>query len=251
MCVCVSQNNIVFAALTYLDGPTFNLFASFKLVTTAILHRIVLQSRKTEVQWIGLLLLFLSMATTQATSPGIPSYDKALTTGVLLVLLNSTLSGLSNVLNEWLLKRQDPDAPLMFKNMQLYAWGVFLNAPLLVLQVDDAHPAFAGTLTVEFWMIVLTNAAVGLTISIIMKLSSALTNCFAKSVDVFLTALISASVGDFQFSVQFVLGLVIYVAANILYFRDGAKLVKKREQARQPAVAPSLELALLPPRARQ
>ena len=117
------QNNIVFAALTYLDGPTFNMFASFKLITTAIFHRIVLQSRKTEAQWIGLLLLFLSMATTHATtdlrSNGGAS-DFAL--GVLLVLVNSSLSGLSNVMNEWLLKRQDPEAPLMFKNMQLYAW---------------------------------------------------------------------------------------------------------------------------------
>lgn len=62
------QNNIVFAALTYLDGPTFNMFASFKLITTAVLHRIVLQSHKTEAQWIGLALLFLSMVTAHANT---------------------------------------------------------------------------------------------------------------------------------------------------------------------------------------
>lgn len=117
------QNNIVFAALTYLDGPTFNMFASFKLITTAVVHRIVLQSRKTEAQWIGLLLLFLSMATTHATT-GLRSNGGAsdFALGVLLVVVNSTLSGCSNVMNEWLVKRQDPEAPLMFKNMQLYAW---------------------------------------------------------------------------------------------------------------------------------
>lgn len=148
--------------------------------------------------------------------------------GVLLIILNSTLSGLSNVANEWLVKRLDPDAPLMFKNMQLYAWGIAFNSFFLFgFQADDGHPPFAGLTTLAFWLIVLTNATVGLTISIIMKLSSALTNCFAKSVDVFLTAAISSLVGDFDFNVSFVLGLAIYTTSNILYFRDSDRLVAK------------------------
>lgn len=238
------QNNIVFAALTYLDGPTFNIFSSFKLITTAILHRVVLQSHKTEAQWIGLLLLFLAMATTHATT-GLTTSSGAsdFALGVMLVLLNSMLSGCSNVMNEWLVKRQDPDAPLMFKNMQLYAWGVVINTIILfAFQADDDHPPFAGFSLLQFWLVVLTNAGVGLTISIIMKLSSALTNCFAKSVDVFLTAAISSATGDFEFSVQFALGLAIYLASNVLYFRDGKQLVAKRPIETD---APPLQFELL------
>lgn len=70
----------------------------------------------------------------------------------------------------------------------------------------------------------------GLTISVIMKLSSALTNCFAKSVDVFLVAAISATVGAF----------VIYLASNVLHFRDGGMLVATRR------VGPPMEIPLVP-----
>jgi hypothetical protein len=71
-----------------------------------------------------------------------------------------------------------------------------------------------------------------------MKLSSALTNCFAKSVDVFLTATISAVIGDFVFTVPFVLGLIIYLASNVLYFRDGDKLVAQRLPPERPTEIP-------------
>ena len=74
-----------------------------------------------------------------------------------------------------------------------------------------------------------------------MKLSSALTNCFAKSVDVFLTAAISAAMGDFVFTVPFVLGLIIYLASNVLYFRDSDKLVAKELPPKKPIDFPLLE----------
>eukprot|EP01052_Picozoa_sp_SAG31_P082826 SAG31_NODE_42922_length_269_cov_0.905882_1_plen_42_part_10 len=42
------------------------------------------------------------------------------------MLTNSGMSAFSNVFNEYLIKKENPDAPLMFKNMQLYFWGVFI-----------------------------------------------------------------------------------------------------------------------------
>jgi hypothetical protein len=45
--------------------------------------------------------------------------------------------------------------------------GVAINTAILLgFQADDDHPPFVGFLTLQFWLVVLTNAAVGLTISV-------------------------------------------------------------------------------------
>ena len=41
--------------------------------------------------------------------------------------MNGCLSGLSTVFNEWLIKFQDPKAPLMFKNLLIYSFGVLIT----------------------------------------------------------------------------------------------------------------------------
>ena len=41
--------------------------------------------------------------------------------------VNGCLSGLSTVFNEWLIKFQDPKAPLMFKNLLIYSFGVLIT----------------------------------------------------------------------------------------------------------------------------
>ena len=43
------------------------------------------------------------------------------------MLLNGCLSATSGVANEWLIKVQDPKAPLMLKNAQIYFFGVLVG----------------------------------------------------------------------------------------------------------------------------
>jgi drug/metabolite transporter (DMT)-like permease len=79
------------------------------------------RQRLTAVQWCALLLLALGMAnTTQGGSGGgggggpHAAASAHQLRGITTLVLNGCLSGLSTVLNEWLIKFQDPRAPLMF-----------------------------------------------------------------------------------------------------------------------------------------
>ena len=47
-----------------------------------------------------------------------------------------------------------------------------------------------------------------------------------------------SAMGDFELTISFILGLALYVASNVLYFRDGDKLVALSERSRKPLHIP-------------
>ena len=117
-----------------LDPPTFQLWACFKLIPVGVASRLVLGKRLSPVQWTALALLALGMANTTldcvselsvVASGGAAASRRA--RGILILLVNGCLSGLSTVFNEWLIKFQDPKAPLMFKNLLIYSFGVLIT----------------------------------------------------------------------------------------------------------------------------
>ena len=124
----IIQNNVTFRAMQLLDPPTYQLWACFKLIHTGLLSRTCLGQRRSSVQWCALLLLALGMATTKldlnvnSTCKSSAEQPHARTArhlqGIGWMLLNGCLSATSGVANEWLIKVQDPNAPLMLKNAQ-------------------------------------------------------------------------------------------------------------------------------------
>jgi len=172
----IIQNNLVFKALALLDPPTFQLFACFKIIPVGVLARIILGQRRTNVQWASLVLLALGMATTTITPHHGAAATAAVWLGIGIVTFNGFLSALSSVINEWLIKHQDPLAPLMFKNLQIYVWGSLFAAAYsaykapslgewlaLLLQAATGSPFGA--------LIILNNAAVGLCVSAVRTAS--------------------------------------------------------------------------------
>jgi hypothetical protein len=47
------QNSIVYYAITILGPPTFQVMSNFKIVTTAILWRLILSRKLTIIQWLA------------------------------------------------------------------------------------------------------------------------------------------------------------------------------------------------------
>jgi len=134
------QNSLIFYALVYLEAPTFQVVASLKIVTTAILFRIILRKVLTTVQWIALLQLFLSMVITKMgalLSPQQSQDRQNLLIGAGILFVNAWLSATSGICNEWLVKYQDAKAPLMLKSIQLYFWGTLVN--LIAWVVTDTN----------------------------------------------------------------------------------------------------------------
>ncbi|GAB5357859.1 hypothetical protein AAMO2058_000410900 [Amorphochlora amoebiformis] len=213
------QNSLIFYALLYLEAPTFQVFASLKIVTTAILFRLILRKILTYVQWVALFQLFLSMIITKMgalLNEEQQTEQSKMLIGASILLFNSCLSAVSGITNEYLVKNQDKKAPLMIKSMQLYAWGSLINLVGWIL--TDQNEINFKSFTPLVWCIILNNAAVGLSVAFIMKYADNIVKCFSTAAAVFISALISSALFDFPLDIPFATGLVLYSTAFYLYF---------------------------------
>jgi len=209
-----AQNNLVYIAMQALDPPTFQLWACFKLIPVGILSSFVLQRRLTTVQWVALLLLALGMAvTTQSCATGDARPAAQRLRGIASLVINGCLSGLSTVFNEWLIKFQDPKAPLMFKNLQIYIFGTAVCA--WGLETESLRQFTWLPLT-----IVLVNACAGLCVSFVLKYCDSLIKGFSTSASVLLAMATSSYLFDFELTRPFTLGTLVVCSSFYLYFGD-------------------------------
>mmetsp|Transcript_7916 Transcript_7916/g.19414 ORF Transcript_7916/g.19414 Transcript_7916/m.19414 type:complete len:281 (+) Transcript_7916:365-1207(+) len=240
------QNSIVFTAIAMLGPPTFQVFSNFKIVTTAILYRLILPNRGlTIIQWLAVVLLFISMVISKlgvftasdAKSEGGAWADQSeLILGGGLLIVNSTLSAFSGVFNEWLIKKIDPEAPLQFKNMQLYFFGVVLNLLGNILQSspgagDAESDGFFSGFTPLVWIIIFNNAALGISVAYIMKHANNVVKCFTGAVAVYIATYLSSKFFNETIDVAFMCGVVVLTVALYLYMGDHNKVLKNHSAA--------------------
>lgn len=238
------QNNMVYFALVYLDPPTFQVFASFKIITNGIMSRVIMKRTLSEVQWAALFQLMVSMVICKLNEL---SHDSGATSsagsarltvliGGSIMLLNSCMSAFSNVFNEYLIKKENPDAPLMFKNMQLYFWGVLINVPIALFEAQHMNKSLtSGMDSMMPWAVLCTNALVGLSVSLVMKHADTIVMCFSTAAAVLLSSVVSVVLFNFSLSLAFMMGVAIYTSAFYLYFGDHNTKLKKLYEAEQKA----------------
>ena len=225
----IVQNNLVFLAMEMLDPPTFQLWACFKLIPVGILAHVVLGQRRSRVQWAALLLLTLGMAVTTLSHE--PDHNarrlgrarRSTVRGILVLVVNGCLSATSGIVNEWLIKFQDPKAPLMFKNCQLYLFGIVVAAIGLKASAARDFDALA-------WLIVSTNAAAGLCVSLVLKYADNLIKGFSTSASVLLAAIVSSVCFSIELRRPFVLGAAVVCVAFYLYFGRFNQVLLRDEQ---------------------
>jgi drug/metabolite transporter (DMT)-like permease len=143
------DNNIIFVILEYLDPATYSILWNTKIVSTAILFRIILRRRLSVLKWISIILLFIGVLTSQSGKVDKMAYakkhqdlaalyaDPSYYVGVLLCVIASTISSAAGVYSEWIMKRQ-MEQNFFLQNGQLYAYGVLFNGITLYLKNSEA-----------------------------------------------------------------------------------------------------------------
>jgi glycerol-3-phosphate cytidylyltransferase len=230
----IAQNNLTIRAMSYLDPPTFQLWVTFRLIPAALLTRFVLKRSVSLVQWIALILLMIGMGVTTFKLSGSVDVSNESADdkfhGILLVLLNGCLSAMSGVTNEWLLKYQDTSLPMTLKNARMYAFGALLAIPTMRLPWT---PGALHGFSPNAWAVVWTNAALGLSVSLVLRYADNLVKNFTSAAAVLFSALISAPLFGFQWTTPFVLGALIICCSFLLYFCVGAPAATKGPTVRQ------------------
>eukprot|EP00966_Prymnesium_polylepis_P306408 7080365-Prymnesium_polylepis.1 len=226
----IVQNNVTYRAMSLLDPPTYQLWACFKLIPTGLLSRVCLGQRRSTVQWCALLLLALGMAVTKLdVSRAVVSdaaadsaqQDLRVVRGIGWMLLNGCLSATSGVANEWLIKVQDPRAPLMLKNAQIYAFGVLVSAPTWRPPAKGGLEGFSRLAC----FILLINAATGFSVSVVLKYTDNLVKGFSTSAAVLLATLVATLCCTFQITQAFTVGVLVVTCSFYLYFGDHNRLL--------------------------
>jgi len=245
------ENNLKIPATVYLHPHVFALFNNSKVIFAAIGMGVLLGRRFSLLQWMSMGLLGLSLCVAKVTmflpapiSAGAgksgDSADEAgyglFLFGIALVLAASMLSGLAGVFNELLLKKRDPDVGLWRKNIWTYQWGVIFNFLGLVVSSmlssgsSASSGASEGLLHAVFrgfdfwvWAMIFVTAALGISVSMIMKYFDNVVKCFGGSLILYSTTLASMLIFGSTVDAGFVLGLLVYSVSSYFYAGDHNK----------------------------
>ncbi|CAA2951689.1 CMP-sialic acid transporter 1 [Olea europaea subsp. europaea] len=171
------HNNVQFATLTYVDTSTYQIMGNLKIVTTALLFRLFLKRKLSNLQWMAIVLLAVGTTTSQVKGCGESSCDSLFSSpiqGYMLGMLSACLSALAGVYTEFLMKKNNDS--LYWQNVQLYTFGAIFNLAKLVF--DDFRSGFDKGLwwqrlfygySITTWMVVLNLGSTGLLVSWLMK----------------------------------------------------------------------------------
>ena len=226
------NNNLAVHMQLQMDPASYQILSNFKIVTTAVLYRLIIKQKLSRQQWCAISLLFfgglfyslgnISHATQpqQSAHQVTRMYIRPL--GLPMVLIYCTLSGLAGVYNEWILKKHYSES-LHVQNIYLYSYGTLLNLmpavaiPLLTGQSLERLNVFGG-FSIYTWLIIVTQALNGLFMSVVIKHASNIVRLFVISFSLVVTAALSVLVFHLSLNLYFFVSFASMTCALWLYY---------------------------------
>nr|CAD2166958.1 unnamed protein product [Meloidogyne enterolobii] len=129
------QNNLYYVALSNLESTTFCVIYQLKILTTAIMLRILLGKLISRIQWIALLILVLGVAIVQSQyepPASQSSKEQSFFVGMLSVLTMCISSAFAGVYLEMVLKESSVN--IWMQNIRLAIFGLFIGAILILVK---------------------------------------------------------------------------------------------------------------------
>lgn len=218
------NNNVAIYMQLHMDPTTFQVLNNLKIASTALLYRVIIKREISKPQWIALSLLMLAGVCdsyggfVDKKLEHAPSQIFITVTGLLMMLLYCTVSGLAAVLTEYLYKRVITS--LHLQNILLYGYGTGLNGITMLWQnltYDDVGGGFLTGFSVYTWLVVLTQASNGLIMSVVMKHGSNLTRLFIISGGMLTSTVLSMFVFGTEINVFFIIAAMLVSTAIYLY----------------------------------
>lgn len=227
------HNNVQFATLTYVDTSTYQIMGNLKIVTTAILFRLFLRRKLSNLQWMAIVLLAIGTTTSQVKGCGESSCESLFSSpiqGYMLGVLSACLSALAGVYTEFLMKKNNDS--LYWQNIQLYTFGAIFNMAKLVM--DDFRSGFEdgpwwqrifNGYSMTTWMVVLNLGSTGLLVSWLMKYADNIVKVYSTSMAMLLTMVASVFLFHFKPTLQLFLGIIVCMMSLHMYFAPPTMLV--------------------------
>mmetsp|Transcript_22557 Transcript_22557/g.49416 ORF Transcript_22557/g.49416 Transcript_22557/m.49416 type:complete len:408 (-) Transcript_22557:318-1541(-) len=222
------ENHIRFAVLKELASPvTWVVFSHTEIPIVALMTVFCLNRRLTRAQWISVILLVDGVMASQVAicesrlgvkCEHLSDFPLA---ALCMVLLSALMAATAGTAVEYLFK-EEYSTSIHLQNAQLYIWGIFSN--LTVLMVQEQESIQRGTLwdgiDLKVIMILVTMALQGLCVAAVVKHMSNVAKVYASACGLFVAAIMSAIMSDFDVTLPFALAAVVVCCALYLYHMD-------------------------------
>jgi len=232
----VIQNNLLFFGAQRLSPIVYVVCTQTKILTTAIMSRVVLGTRHSYAQLVALLLLIVGIVVVQEqgnTDGSSPLHEDSInksSLGISAVLLASLTSGTAGVILEKIYKSTTNRETLSFehtvwtRNVQLS----IISIPFAILGIYFTdHAKIRGNIFQGYDLVVLgvvfLQAAGGIIIALVLKFADNMMKCIAISVSICCCAFYSVSTGELSVTPSLILGVLLVNTAVSIYSLNPVK----------------------------
>ena len=222
-------NNLRFYILEIIDPATLFLIHNVKIVFTAIFLRMFTGKMFKSKQWISLLVLTLGVAVVmihrdesdKKKSSSTASSKSLVLFGCILALVRGIGTALTNVLCEYVFKRQKEG--FWYVNAELYLFGMIVNfISLLSVKDDTSSNIFHDMLTILPILIVLLGGFSGLCVSFLFKFIDNIALIAADVLAMVILVFISAAYFGLSINLSLIVGCFLIIASLGYYYNDTA-----------------------------
>ena len=226
--VCNVLNYVV---VSMVGSTNYQLLNNMKIITTAVIYRLVLGREIKMIQWTAIMLLAVAMcvsALQNCPKPIVPGTNEPplrMTAGIVTMILVSCLSSLAGVYNEKLIK--GTEANVWYQNVLLYIWTFsFCIGKQLLSSEDattstesggDANGIFHG-FTFVLWLVILMKAFYGQVVGLVFKYADNILKVYASSMSVIVSAVLCWMFLGIPLMGSSIVAGVLVIIATMLYY---------------------------------
>ncbi|XP_039254589.2 CMP-sialic acid transporter-like [Styela clava] len=217
------QNNMMYIALSNLDVPIQQILYQLKIPATALCSVFILRRSLSYQQWAACFMVFAGLAMVEYNpegpykSPQTTASDQNVFIGISAVMVAVFCSPFAGVYFEKMVK--ESDTSIWVRNLQMYAWTT-TAAFLAVITKDLAtvrEKGFFFAYTPLVWVLLCIGGVNGLLVSLVLKYADNIVKCFAASVSIILSTILSYFIFQYEFGPGFIIGGMIVCSAICIY----------------------------------
>lgn len=211
------QNNLLFIALSNLTGAEYQVLYQLKILSTALLSKLILGKALNGIKWFALGILTSGVAIIE-WRPSEQQVHGTRFLGVAAVLAACVTSGLAGVLMEKLMKQKG--VSMWVTNIQVSSVSMLIS--LMAVWLNDGEAVFKDGFFQGYnslvWLVIILQAVGGLVIASVMKYADNILKCFGSALSISISCLASAIViEEFIPTFNFIAGTCMVLLAVFFY----------------------------------